>query len=310
MATAADRLHVHQRAPVGRAAPAVVPDGAAWTSPWPYLLVHGSMDRATSFARVAARLPNATVVTYDRRGYAGSWRRGPSEEFNDQVADLLEVVAGREVVTFGHSFGGDVVLAAAQHHPELIRAAVVWEAPMPWLATWPPSTAGAAVLADGGDGAEVAERFMRRMVGDRIWERLPASTRLARRREGPALIAEMRALRSAPWDPGEVTIPVIVGAGAASRDHHRRSAVELAAALPCAELVSVPGAEHGAHLSHPGEVAALIERAARLAATARGAGVPRPPVRSAPGLLGVVTAGGASSIATAPPTAAAGEEPA
>jgi pimeloyl-ACP methyl ester carboxylesterase len=252
-------LLIHERGPLAAGDPTA-------SGPWPYLLVHGSMDRSTSFVRLAARLPDSTVITYDRRGYAGSSARAPSEDFADQVADLLEVVAGREVVAFGHSFGGDVVLAAAQRHPELIRAALVWEAPMPWLPTWPAATAGGAVLADDRDDADVAEAFMRRMVSDRIWERLPATTRAARRREGPALIAEMRSLRSTtPWDPSAVTIPVIVGAGGASREHHRRSAVDLAAALPDAELVAVPEARHGAHLSHPAELAALLQRVARRA---------------------------------------------
>ena len=107
---------------------------------------------------------------------------------------------------------------------------------------------------------------MRRMLSDRIWERLPGATRLARRGEGPTLVAEMRSLGGpAPWDPAAVHIPVLVGVGAASREHQRRSCEQLARALPHGELVIVAGAGHGAHLSHPADLAALLRRAAHLA---------------------------------------------
>jgi pimeloyl-ACP methyl ester carboxylesterase len=98
------------------------------------VLVHGSMDRASSFARLTSKLPDWTVVAYDRRGYAGSRQTGPPETFEQQVDDLLEVLDGEPAVTFGHSFGGDVVLAVAAQHPLLIPAALVWEPP-PAMAT-------------------------------------------------------------------------------------------------------------------------------------------------------------------------------
>ena len=40
---------------------------------------------------------------------------------------------------------------------------------------------------------DAAERFMRRLVGDARWERLPPATREARRLEGPALVGELSA---------------------------------------------------------------------------------------------------------------------
>jgi pimeloyl-ACP methyl ester carboxylesterase len=247
------------------------------TSPYPYLLVHGSMDRASSFRRLQARLGEATIISYDRRGYAGSSARPPSTDFDDQVADLLEVLGGRPVVALGHSFGADVVAATAVRHPDLIRAAVLWEPPMPWMPWWPPSTAGASVLTDERDPAEVGESFMIRMVGRRVWERLPPTTRQARRDEGATLVAEMRALRGpVPWYPADLTVPVIVGTGEASQEHHRRACGELALALPDAELATIDGARHGAHLSHPGELADLLRRAAaRVVDEARPVGTAR-----------------------------------
>jgi pimeloyl-ACP methyl ester carboxylesterase len=223
------------------------------------ILVHGSMDRATSFTRLMGRLRHWDIVAYDRRGYAGSALTGPPATFDDQVDDLLEVLDGEPAVAFGHSFGGDVVLATAAQQPGLIPAAFVWEPPQPWLPWWAEATARRAGETEL-EPDERAESFMRRMVGDQVWERLPSSTRAQRRREGHTLEAEINSLAVAPvFDPAAIPIPVLVGRGGNSSGHQRRAAAELAEALPAGELVEIAAAGHGAHLSHPAEVARLLE---------------------------------------------------
>jgi pimeloyl-ACP methyl ester carboxylesterase len=232
-----------------------------WTPPADHgrlpvrLLVHGTMDRASSFGRMAAALGDRTVVAYDRRGYASSTKRAATEDFDDQVEDLLEVLDERPAVAFGHSYGANVVLTAAAQHPEIVVGAVVWEPPMPWLPYWPTDN---PVLSTTDPG-DAAEAFMRRMVGDEIWERLPTTTRRRRREEGETLIAEMHTMRGgAPWEPRDIGVPVIVGTGATSRPYWRRGGADLAAALPFGRLAVIPGAGHGAHLTHPIEVAGLV----------------------------------------------------
>ncbi|HEX6392305.1 MAG TPA: alpha/beta hydrolase [Acidimicrobiales bacterium] len=250
--------------PTGAGPTGVGPTGAGRAEGSRVILVHGSMDRATSFRRLMSRLPEWHCVAYDRRGYAGSSHMGPPESFEDQVDDLLSVLDSRQSVVFGHSYGGNVVLAAASRHPDLITAAVVWEPPRPWLPWWPGMTA-AGGGADHLDAEDRAEWFMRRMVGDRVWERLPEATRSQRRREGPTLTAELELLRSGPpFDESKVRIPVLVGRGGQSPPHHRRSARELASSLPKGELCDIAGASHGAHLTHPAELAELIRSAGRL----------------------------------------------
>jgi pimeloyl-ACP methyl ester carboxylesterase len=220
------------------------------------------MDRATSFTRLMARLPEWSIIAYDRRGYARSSAKGPPESFGEQVHDLLEVLDGEPAVAFGHSFGGDVVLATAAEHPGLITAAVAWEPPQPWLTWWPDHSTSRGAGSEM-DAPEQAERFMRRMVGDKVWDRLPSATRAARRAEGATLQAEIATLAAgAPFDPGHIGIPVIVGRGERSSAHQRRGVRELAASLPQGEMAEIKEAGHGAHLSHPGELADLIRDAA------------------------------------------------
>ena len=229
------------------------------------VLVHGTMDRASSFGRVTRRLEGFRTTRYDRRGYGHSLRLGPPTSFGQQVDDLLDVVGDAPAVVAGHSYGGTIALAAAQRAPASVVGVVAYEAPMPWRDWWPGNSAGAAAVAAAHDPEDAAERFMRRMIGDQRWERLPPSTRAARRAEGPTLVAEMSHTRppnDACFDPAAITVPVIVAHGTEGAAHHARSAEVLADEVPGAVLVVVDGAGHGVHLSHPGEFAGLVERLA------------------------------------------------
>jgi pimeloyl-ACP methyl ester carboxylesterase len=221
------------------------------------------MDRGRSLALVDKRLPELRVVTYDRRGYNRSRHALPlATTLFEHVDDLLSVVDGRHCVAAGHSYGGTVALAAASRRPELVRAVVAYEAPTPWMPWWPKRSAGrgAAGAQEPGDAAET---FMRRMIGDARWDRLPQRTRDLRRSEGAALVAEMSSLHAdgAPFDPARISVPTVLARGARSSPHHRRSAEALAAIVPGAELVDVEGAGHDAHLTHPGAFADCVRRA-------------------------------------------------
>ena len=229
------------------------------------VLVHGSMDRSASWARVLRKLRGRHVVRYDRRGYGRSRDAGQPADLHGHADDLLAVVDGRPAVLVGHSLGGAVVLTAAAREPSLVPAAVVFEAPLSWRSWWPADSAGGSALAGGGESspADAAEAFLRRMIGDERWEGLPAKTRADRRAEGPALVAELVATRTgpAPYDPADLRLPVVVGRGSESSAHLRRAAEQLAGELPDAELVEIDGAGHGAHLSHAGAFAGLVDRA-------------------------------------------------
>jgi pimeloyl-ACP methyl ester carboxylesterase len=240
--------------------------------------VHGSLDRGASFGRVRRRLADLPTVTYDRRGYQGSRGAVPlAEGLADHVDDLLAVIGGRTAVVFGHSYGGNVALGAAlDPRGSSIRALAAYEPPQPWLRPNPGVGADgrtpAAPWADDDPGA-AAERFFRRMVGDAAWDRLTDAEREARRADGPALAAELAAIRvrRAPFDVGELRIPVVYGRGEDSLPHHRQAVAWLAEHTPGAELFEIPGARHGAHLTHPDGVATMVRRAvARGASSANG----------------------------------------
>ncbi len=231
------------------------------------VLVHGTMDRSTSFGRVVRSLDDHHVVRYDRRGYGRSVDLGPPTSFDHQVDDLLEVVAsahtadGSPVVVAGHSYGGTIALGACARTSQDIAGLVVYECPLPWMPWWPERSAGASAVADASDPEDAGEAFMRRMIGDDRWTRLPPSTRRARRAEGPTLVAEMGQLREPgppPFRLEDVDRPVIAANGAAGAAHHAQSVRAVADAVPDGRHVEIEGATHGVHLSHPAEFAALI----------------------------------------------------
>lgn len=229
-------------------------------------LVHGSLDRATSFARVVRRLHGLHVVSYDRRGYNGSRQVLPlATSLDDHVRDLVDLVgslSSGQAVVVGHSFGGDVALGAALVDPDRICAVAAYEPPLSWLEWWPRRAGNAEQ-----DPAQFAEAFFRRITGDGSWERLGEHAREERRADGPALMAELSALRgtTAPFDLGALAVPAVVGRGESSVWHHRRAIDELAQTIPDVRVVEIEGAAHGAHLTHPGAFADLVRLTVSLA---------------------------------------------
>jgi pimeloyl-ACP methyl ester carboxylesterase len=230
------------------------------------------MDRGSSFAKVVRRLDEFAVLAPDRAGYGarvGDAVPDGRGRVAADVADALDLVddSDEPVTIIGHSYGGHVALAAAIARPDLIGSVGAYETPVAWLPTWPPRTSGglAAEAGRNGSAADAAEVFMRSIVGDRVWERLPPSTREARRAEGPAMLADLRDIQSLPppYDLGAVPVPVTIGRGSESKGHHFAGTEALLGALPDAELHVVEGAGHGAHTSHPDGFAAFVRDAVR-----------------------------------------------
>jgi pimeloyl-ACP methyl ester carboxylesterase len=247
-----DTLHVEQLAP------SAAPDTEAQR----VVLVHGSMDRLRSFAKLAARLNDCSVVGYDRRGYARS--RGatpPASSLEDHAADLISVLDGKPALVLGHSYGGDVVLCAAQARPDLVQSAIVYEPPLPWFDWWHGERPSHfRFWLDGMEPGEAAEGFVAQMVGPERYERMPERFRAELRKDGPAFVTEMKALRQdpAPFDPADIPMRVLVVRGSESAERHALGTDYLVSELPDGELAILAGAGHGGHLSHPALLADLV----------------------------------------------------
>ena len=221
------------------------------------VMVHGAMDRAASMLKLSRRLDEQyRVLRYDRRGYGRSVPHAGPFNVIAQVADLVELLAGRRAVLVGHSYGGNVAMAAAAQHRELVAGVVVYESPLPWEPFWPPSTAGWAAIQAAGPTkdavADAAEMFMRRLIGDERWLALPEQTRLSRRSEGLALVSELSDLHEhRPWEAADIKVPLILGYGSRTAEHRRHGMTYIADSVAGAEALCLQDCGHNAHRSAP-----------------------------------------------------------
>lgn len=223
------------------------------------VLVHGTLDHSGSFRAVAGALRDWTVVGYDRRGWAGSRALGDSGDLDRQVRDLLDILATLDrAVLLGHSYGGLVALCAAAGVPDRVEAVVAYEPPVRWLPWWPAEPPWDRVVLDAEPAmaatalrtAVLAESGLRQFG-------LPAGHVAA---DSAALLAEMRhpSLDEPSFDPADLTMPVVTAAGSRSLPHHVEVAKRLADLVPHGRFTELPMAAHAAHVTHPGEFAALV----------------------------------------------------
>lgn len=220
------------------------------------VFLHGVLDRGRSFDRVAELLDGeCRMAWYDRRGYATSVDApGAPVDVAGHTTDLLAVLDGRQAVVVGHSFGGVAVLAAAAQAPELVRSAVLYETGMAWIAGWEDGHMRAMLWAEDAETDAV-----RMMFGDRL-DVMAEATQAQRLREGRAFVAEERSVRlgTDPLDLATLPVPLVYGIGDNTIFH--AVADHLAQVVPRVEIVTIAGAGHNAHRSHPEAFADLVRR--------------------------------------------------
>ena len=224
--------------------------------------IHGGLDRGSSFSRLSRRLFDFDVVSYDRRGYQRSRLLGAGT-LADHVADLGNVIAGvrdsAPVILFGHSFGGLVALALCAQRVDIAQLVVAYETPLPWILE-----RDAPAEATVPNAALEAEMFFRRVVSDASWERLGPLERESRQLDGLALCADLDEMSSSrtPFDVEEIRVPVRYLYGdLGGHGYYRELAHLLEATNPHFSTREIPGARHGAHLSHPDVVASEVRSA-------------------------------------------------
>jgi pimeloyl-ACP methyl ester carboxylesterase len=215
------------------------------------VVIHGSMDRSAGMLKLSRRLDaDFRVLRYDRRGYGRSFPHNGPFTMGAQVDDLVALLAGRRAVLIGHSYGGNVALAAGDRHPDLVAGVAVYETPLSWEPWWPGTTAGSIAVAEAGKPREAAEAFMRRILGAQRWEALPERSKEMRRAEGVAMVEELADLRrNQPWIAEHITSPVITSFGSLGAPHHRDGMKYAATLLNC-PVVELPDCRHDAPLSH------------------------------------------------------------
>jgi pimeloyl-ACP methyl ester carboxylesterase len=225
----------------------------------PLVLVHGTTADHTRWGPVLPYLePHARVCAMDRRGRGGSGD-GPNyalDREHEDVAAVVDAVAeatGLPVDLLGHSYGGVCAFGAALL-TDNIRTLILyegWPAPNPeLLSISDPLYRRLDELLAAGRRAEVLEMFFREVVRMpehelAVYRNLPAWQ--ARVAAAHTITREDRGHAAITFDPARaarIRVPVLLMVGEDSPDALKAGYQTVAAAIPDARVVIMPGQQH------------------------------------------------------------------
>ncbi len=237
------------------------------------MFIHGSAaDHATWTITLASSLRDQfTLVAYDRRGCGKSpaaTRFWTVEDHADDVVALLAALplSGQpRPILVGSSFGSVVALDVARRFPAALGGLVLIEPPMAASDDVPPIPDGFLLhfdsLAQTHGGPAAAEYFLRTVLGDGAYEKMPRMFQERSKAQFASIRADSEALsRYRPRYQAlrTCTIPTLLLAGAQSAPYFRPTLDALANALPAAQLVTVANAGHMLHAQASRKFAELV----------------------------------------------------
>jgi pimeloyl-ACP methyl ester carboxylesterase len=230
----------------------------------PVVLMHGFGGSARNFgAQARALAGDHQVVRFDARGHARSAAPDDAHAytpaaFTADVGRVLDVAGAPDAVIGGLSMGAGIALRFALAHPERTRALV--------LASFPPGPDGPGLTRIAPEVADAIERDGLDVAGKRyLWgptsgldARAAALVRRGVLEHAPHALAQtLRGLIAAQPPVADLagaaatlTMPALVVAGARDRTALDSSRA-IAAALPRARLVEIPGGGHVVNLTSP-----------------------------------------------------------
>jgi O-succinylbenzoic acid--CoA ligase len=238
------------------------------------VLLHATLSTGRQLrplARALAAPGDLRVVAPDRRGSGGRRLDPPrAVAMAEHVADLaafLDAEGVGRAVLVGHSFGGVVAIEAAARLPERVAEVVAYEPPYgaladaavrPFFEVVARETAD-ALARDGRAGA--ARAFIERVAGPGTWDALPGRTLAFLAAEGGGVIADAGLADLEPGGLGSISCPVTIVTGAASEPFYAPIADALAARIPGARRVDLPGRRHTAPITEPDAIAGAVRAA-------------------------------------------------
>jgi pimeloyl-ACP methyl ester carboxylesterase len=239
----------------------------------PILLLNGGMMSIAAWQPIAEKLePSFQVVRCDFRGQSLTPGAEPSLEAHVRdVIDLLDALKIDRLHVAGTSFGGIVGLLLAARHPERVASlAAITTTDRITDAMWQGTLRlrkAALDGASGGDGGLVLDLLLPGTYTTEYLENQKAALAFHRRFvaalpatwfEGvAALLSALEGLDLAPELP-RIACPTLVLAGENDVTFPLEHSRALAAQIPGARLVIVPGGAHGLVIEQAGRTADLL----------------------------------------------------
>ncbi len=238
------------------------------------VVLHATLSTGRQLAPLVRALTapgDLRVIAPDRRG-SGERRLDPPrpvamDEHLADLAALLDDAGAEQAVLVGHSFGGVLAVEAAARLPERVAAVVAYEPPYGAIGDARVRRAFALVAArtaragesDGPAGA--ARAFLAGVAGPRAWDTLPGRTRAFLEAQGGGAVADAAMTGLEPDGLARIACPVAILTGEASEAFYGPLADTLAAHIPGARRVELPGLRHAAPITDPAVVAAAVRAA-------------------------------------------------
>jgi pimeloyl-ACP methyl ester carboxylesterase len=234
----------------------------------PVVLVHGNaLDARMWDDQVPALADIAMVVRYDARGFGRSIRDGDtSYSHADDLWRLLDRLGIEQAVLVGMSMGGRTAVEATLAAPERVLALVLLDALLDGVPWDPASSRGMQAIRealDAGDLAEAKAAWLRHDFFGPARRRPDITLRLSQ------MVADYSGVNWTSADPhaphpdsiellGTITAPTTVVVAELDVPCFREMSDVLAARIPGARKITVPGVGHMVNMEAPEAVNALL----------------------------------------------------
>ena len=244
----------------------------------PVVLVHGSWDSLHDWdAIVPALAKSFRVLRYDRRGHSQSERPTAQGSIREDVADLAALIEHFRLApawVIANSFGGSISLRTAGAHSGQFCGLIAHEPPLFGLLADDPVIA--PLLADvkekinavvdriaSGDHAGATEQFVETVaLGPGMWAKIPREGQEVMIENAPTFLDEARDPEQVAFDLAWIrgfSRPTLLTMGNESPPFFAPVISKLAGALPQIKVVTIKGAGHVPHVTHPEAYVAEIE---------------------------------------------------
>ncbi len=243
----------------------------------PLVLVHGSWGDHHNWDMVAGELAKTfRVLTYDRRGHSQSERPPGQGSVEEDITDLIELINHLNLSPaniVGNSNGASIVLKTAAKRPDLFSSMVIHEPPLLGLLKDNPRAQeilrivnerirAVVDLIASGNLEKAAEEFVEKIaLGPGEWVKLQIEVQKTFIYNAPTWFDEMQDPNSLQIDLTTISDfkkPALISAGTASPPFFPLVINKLMLALPHAKRVTLEGAGHVPHMSHPEKYIELV----------------------------------------------------